>query len=375
MVYKLQRSLYGLAQSPVLWYDTTDGVLVVIEFRSKQSDPCVYTHASGVTFVILTLYVDDILTIGKDPTLVEEKRKKLKERFEMTDVGEVSRILGMEVTRDYDEGTLAITQTAYADNILERFGMQDANAAHTPEYRTELSAEQPEDKLLGAEATKSYQSITGSLLYLAQCTWYDLRYAVNQLTRACSKPAEIHMTAAKHALRYLRGTTDLPIVYKRGQFRMVSYTDASFGVNPDNRESTTGYLFFLGGGLISFGSKTQSLTAQSTVESELQALSYGAWEAVYLSNFLMELGFKTFSWAPIKSDSTVALSVTGNAMFSSRTKHIALRFFFVQELIKRNKITLHHNKPTQQMLADIATKHLSKQRFRELLQQIKDFIC
>ena len=108
---------------------------------------------------------------------------------------------------------------------------------------------------------------------------------------------------------------------------MVSYTDALFGVNPDNRKSTTGCLFFLGGGLISFGSKTQSLTAQSTVESELQVLSYGEREAVYLSNFLMELGFKTFSSVPINSDSTGALSVAGNATFSSRTKHIALRFF------------------------------------------------
>ena len=196
----------------MLWYDTVDVVLVVIGFRPTQSDPCVYTHGSGVTLVVLTLYID---------------------------------------------------------NILERFGMQDANAAHTPGYGPKLSAEQPEDNLLGAEATKLYQSITESLLYLAQCSRYDLCYAINQLTRACSKPAEVHMTAAKHALRYLRGTTDLSIVYKRGQFRMVSYTDVSFEANPDNRKSTTGYIFFLGGGLIRFGSKTQSLTAQSTVESEL----------------------------------------------------------------------------------------------------------
>ena len=87
MVYKLQRSLYGLAQSPVLWYDTIDGVLVVIGFRPTQSDPCVYTHGSGVTFVILTLYVDDILITVKDPTLVEQKKKELKEIFEMTDMG------------------------------------------------------------------------------------------------------------------------------------------------------------------------------------------------------------------------------------------------------------------------------------------------
>ena len=217
MVYKLQRSLYRLAQSPLLWYDTIDEVLMVIGFRTAQSDPCVYTHGSGVTLVMLTLYVDDILITGKDSTLVEQKKKELEEIFEMTDMGEERRILGMEVTRDYDEGTLAITQTAYVDNILERFEMQDANAAHIPGYGPELSAEQPENKLLEAEATKLYQSITGSLLYLVQCTRFDLCYAVNQLTRACSKPAKIHMTAAKHALRYLRGIIDLPIMYKRGQ--------------------------------------------------------------------------------------------------------------------------------------------------------------
>ena len=61
---------------------------MVIGFRPIQSDSCVYTHDS------------------------EQKKKELKERSEMTDMGEVSRILGMEVTRDYDEGTLAITQTA-----------------------------------------------------------------------------------------------------------------------------------------------------------------------------------------------------------------------------------------------------------------------
>lgn len=374
MVYKLKRSLYGLAQSPVLWYDTIDGVLVVVGFRPTQSDPCVYVHGSGDTLVLLTLYVDDILISGKDPALISKLKKELKDRFEMTDMGEVKLILGMEVQRNYEEGTLTITQQNYVHSILERYGMQDANAASTPGYGQELSTNQPEDKLLGASEAKRYQSITGSILYLAQCTRFDLTYAANQLTRACSGPGQVHMTAAKHVLRYLRGTPDLPIIFKRGQFRMTAYTDASFGANPDNRKSTTGYLFFLGGGLISFGSKTQTLTAQSTVESELQALSYSAREAVYLSNFLLELGFKNFVSVPINSDSAGALSVAGNSMFSSRTKHIALRYFFLRELIKRHKISIHH-KPSQLMLADIATKHLSKQQFTFLLKKIQDFQC
>ena len=65
----------------MLWYDTLDGVLVVIGFRPTQSDPCVYTHGSEVILVILTLYVDGILITGKDPTLVKQKKKKLKGRF------------------------------------------------------------------------------------------------------------------------------------------------------------------------------------------------------------------------------------------------------------------------------------------------------
>lgn len=94
MVYKLGRIRYGLAQSPVLWYDTIDGVLVIIGFRPTQSDPCVYTHGSGNTLVILNLYVaDDILITGQDTDLEAQKKKALRDRFEMKDMGEVSLIL------------------------------------------------------------------------------------------------------------------------------------------------------------------------------------------------------------------------------------------------------------------------------------------
>ena len=182
------------------------------------------------------------------------------------------------------------------------------------------------------------------------------------------------MTAAKHVLRYLRGNPVLPIVYKRGQFRLAAFTDSSFGANPDNGRSTTGYLFFLAGGPISYGAKTQTLTAQSTVEAEIQALSYSAREAVYISNFMTELNFKTFGSVPINSDSTGALTVAGNAMHSQRTKHVVLRYFFIRELVLRGQITLHH-RPSEHQLADIATKYLPKHRFASIIQQIKDFSC
>ncbi len=372
MVMKLKRSLYGLSQSPALWYDTIDVALLGIGFTPTSSDPCVYTHGTDDTFAILTLYVDDILISGNNPGVVKRLKKALMDRFAMTDMGEVSLILGMSVTRNYEKGTLTITQKDYVHNILERYGMLDCNSVHTPGYGPELSEEQPEEKLLGSQGVKLYQAIVGSVLYLAQVTRYDICYAVNQLTRACSKPSTIHMTAAKHLLRYLKGSPDLAIIYKKGQFAMHGYTDASFAANPDNRKSTTGYLFLLGGAPISFGSKTQSLTAQSTVETELMAISYGAKEAVYLSNFMIELTFTSFDSVPINCDSTGALHLAGNSTYSSRTKHIALRYFFLRELVKSGKITIHHVATTA-MLADCATKHLAKIQHQEILRQIVEF--
>ena len=154
-------------------------MLVVIGFKPTQSDPCVYVHGSGGSLVIMTLYADDMLISGKDPELVATLKKERHDRFEMKDMGEVSLILGMEVTRDYEEGTMAVSQKGYIKSILERSGMEHCNPVSTPGYGPELSADQPAGKLLGPADSRLYQSIAGSLLYLTQCTRYDLSYAVN----------------------------------------------------------------------------------------------------------------------------------------------------------------------------------------------------
>eukprot|EP00171_Calliarthron_tuberculosum_P007519 IDg7519t1 len=126
MVNKLERSLYGLSQSPSLWNDTLDQSLTVFGWKRTQSDPCVYTYGTGPKLTILVVYVDDILISGADQETVAQKKKELTDRFEMTDLGEVSRLLGIEVQRDYEEVTLAISQGPYVSTILERFGMQEA---------------------------------------------------------------------------------------------------------------------------------------------------------------------------------------------------------------------------------------------------------
>ena len=102
--------------------------------------------------------------------------------------------------------------------------------------------EQPEETLLNAEDKQRYQAITGSVLYLAQITRYDIMYSTSQLARAMSTPAKIHMGAAKPLLRYLSGTKNFSITYKKGGLRLTAFSNSNWGNNPDSGKSMLSYI-------------------------------------------------------------------------------------------------------------------------------------
>ena len=131
MVIRLLKSLYGLRQSPRCWYGTVDKNVVEIGFKSLKSDPCVYIYSEGGAIYVLTLYVDDVLLLGKDRKVLERIKRKLMGRFSMTDMGDVL-VFGMEVTRDRTKGTVTITQENYVKSLLERYGMGNCNPAQRP---------------------------------------------------------------------------------------------------------------------------------------------------------------------------------------------------------------------------------------------------
>ena len=135
----------------------------------------------------------------------------------MTNLGNVSKVLGTNVTRDRENGTITIDQEDYTEDILERYGITNCNVAFTPSVGPEISFDQSADRLLDEQGKQRYQSIAGVLIYLAQVSRYDILYAVNRLARAMSKPSKAHMGAAKHVFRYLAGSVNFPITYKRVQ--------------------------------------------------------------------------------------------------------------------------------------------------------------
>ena len=145
-----------------------------IGFRSLKSDPCVYVSEDENDSATLTLYVDDVPRIA------------WRSRLEMTDMGDVSRVLNMNVVRDRDERTITINQKDYTEDIVQRYGMRGCNPAYTPGVGPELSLDNPEENLWNEEGKRRYRPVTGAAIYFAQVCRYGVLYTVNQLARAMS---------------------------------------------------------------------------------------------------------------------------------------------------------------------------------------------
>ena len=273
LVMKLKKSLKN-------WFSTMDHHLGKIGFRSLKSEPCVCIYEDENGSAIPTLYVDDVLLLGTNKQLLDKLKKQLMDRFEMTDMGDVSRVLGMNVTRDREEGIITINQKDYTEDIIQRYGMRGFNPAYTPGVGPELPLDQPEENLLNKEGKLRYQSITGAATYLAQGCRYDILYIVNQLARAMYKPSKAHMGATKHLVRYLAGSTDFSITYKQEDFKLTAFFDADWRENPEKGKSTSSYIILLSNGPIGFKAGIQGLTEQSTMEAELMAAALTMKEAV-----------------------------------------------------------------------------------------------
>ena len=125
------------------------------------------------------------------------------EKFKMTDMGNVPRVLGKQITRDREKKTSTISEEEYTKSTFERFGMANCKPVGTPGFGSELSNEYPDETVLSKEETQRYQAITCSGMNLAQILRYDIMYSSGQLARALSEPVKVHMGASKHLLRLL----------------------------------------------------------------------------------------------------------------------------------------------------------------------------
>ncbi|KAK6141007.1 hypothetical protein DH2020_025245 [Rehmannia glutinosa] len=288
-VCKLVKSLYGLKQAPKQWHEKFDSTMKSNGFKINECDKCVYIKGTTNDYVIVCLYVDDMLIMGSSHDLIVNTKNMLKRNFDMKDMGLSDVILGIKISRTSDG--IVLSQSHYVESVLGRFNTFDSAPAKTP---VDLSLHLAKNR--GEPVSQlEYARVIGSLMYLTNCTRPDIAYSVSKLSRFTSNPSTDHWKAVTRVLRYLKYTMNYGILYTRYPAVLEGYCDANWISDTKDSKSTSGFVFTIGGGAVSWKSSKQTCIARSTMESEFIALDKVEKKRFLLKNLLNLLTIRAIS--------------------------------------------------------------------------------
>ena len=381
---RLRKALYGLRQAPRLWYEEIHKFLLSIGLTQSTMDSNLY-YGNGI---LLLLYVDDILLINTHKNSTESLnsiKQSLQAKYRMTNLGRAKRFLGIRISQASPATGISIDQEAYILTILKRFRMALAKDALSPmDPNVNLNNNQCEDK---PADTQLYLSMVGSLMYAALGTRPpDLAFCVAALSRHNQNPLQMHLSAAKRALRYLKHTAHYSLHYPRlanNNGPPLGFTDSDWAGNQATRKSMGGYNFFGPGGAtneistpangpVVWQVNLQSVVALSTLEAEYIACSDATREALWLQCLHRETSQHSVpgrpsisSTVPIACDNEGAILLIKTGVTKQKTKHIAVKYHYSYDEQQRGNVLFHYI-PTASNVADILTKPLPTPRHQFL---------
>lgn len=325
-------------------------------FKINECDKYVYVKDTEHGYVIVCLYVDDMLIVGSDDKMITSTKNMLNSRFDMKDMGLADVILGIKIKRTSNE--LILSQSHYVDKILGKFDKDNSGVARTPvDVTLHLSKNKGE-----SVSQVEYSRIIGSLMYLMSCTRPDIVYAVGKLSRYTSNPGAKHWQGIIRVLKYLRFTRDYGLHYTRYPAVLEGYSDANWISNVKDSKSHSGYVFTLGGAAVSWKSSKQTVIARSTMESEFIALDKCGEEAEWLRHFLEDIPRWSKPVPPIciHCDSQSAIGRAQSNMYNGKSRHIRRRHNTIRQLLSTGVISVDYVK-SKDNIADPLTKGLNRE--------------
>ena len=451
-VLKLLKSLYGLRQAALAWSRHLHVFLSKLGYAQAAKDQCLYYKLNSSGFILMATEVDDLVITGNNDAEREALRLALVKAFKITTWEDIESFLGMHVEYERDSGVLKMNMIKKIENLFKEqhsyLGDQINGNAKIPLKGEYLHITNETHKLSAVESyvKDNYASIIGTLIFIMICVRPDLAQAISTLARAMHNPQARHAVMCCDVLSYTKGTMKWKLAFRRygnpidSVYKELSRTNSQmfslatndkkarhpFGGFSDSNHapasdkeyrSTSGYVMFVLSCLVSWKSKLQSVTAQSTHEAELIALSLAANEAVWIRDLLITIGFaleghtvvrpkgsedvpelersrvpdtdglggddfvkafakddhddglrsETESYVippiPLGNDNASANIVATNPMTTFRNRHIATRYFQVRNYVRNQQILPTHV-PTKMNIADLFTKAIVEyQRF------------
>ena len=352
-VCKLRRALYGLKASPRLWNRELHSWLSAHGFKVSESDPCLYHNATRSQW--LCVYIDDILCVSQNMQQSDNLVKELKSRFIVTDCGVPTTFLGIQIVLDRAKRTLTLLQSNMIEALMRRYNLTPKFVSTPMDSDAKLTAE---DDAHAKPDSSLYRSKVGSMMYLQTSTRPDIAFAVKELSRYLSNPSQAHMAAADRVLHYLHTTRHVGLKYSADvSSELVSFSDADWAGQLDNRRSTSGRVHMINGAAVMWNSRQQRCVSLSSAEAEYVALSETGRDVIWLRRLLAELGSPMPNPTPLFEDNNSAIKWTEDSHSWSRSRHIdtsyhAIRSWCDDKLVAIKKID------TTAQLADLFTKAL-----------------
>ncbi|UYV77867.1 hypothetical protein LAZ67_15002623, partial [Cordylochernes scorpioides] len=355
---------YNESFSPVIKNATLRTILSMA--ATKDSVILPFISANEDKYFYVGIYVDDFITVSDSEDTSNRFINKLRHHLEIKDVTCKGMFLGIKIIQD-KEG-ISLQQSHYVQQILQKYGMETCKEVPTPGSKEINLDNHIEDDNCDQH---TYQEALGMLMFLAVNTRPDIAYITSKLSQYSRQPKQMHWTAIKRVMRYLRGTIDLGVKFEREKTGILkSYTDASWSTTHDGK-SYGGYVLKLGEATIDWKSSKQPLVALSTMEAEMIAACESCCQIKWIINLLRELEEWNFMKKPtaIYTDSQSLINWISSPKQSSRCRHINRKYHFLRDCYESRDICLLY-KPSQDLEADIFTKDLSRDQMKKHLENL-----
>jgi hypothetical protein len=316
--------------------------------------------------------VDDILLASSDVSLLLETKRFLSSNFDMKDLGEASFVLGIKIHRDRRKGVLWLSHKTYLEKVLNKFSMHTCNPMPAPIVKGNKyeSFQSPRNQYeIDQMKSVPYISAVESLMYAQVCTRPDLAFVIGMLGRYQKSPGISHWNGIKKVLRYIQDTKGLMLSYERSDsLEIVGYSNSDFAGCLDTDISTSGYVFKLTGGAISWSSSKQTIMTSSTMYVEFVACYEAVGQTIWLKKFVSDLRVVDIIERLLKlyCDNEPAVLYAHNNKKTKAVKHINIMFYVMKEKIQDQTISLEHIS-TKKMITDPLMNGLPPSVFREHL--------
>ncbi|CAN6440880.1 unnamed protein product [Victoria cruziana] len=356
---KLKKALYGLKQSPRAWFERLRCVLRMNGYRQGNEDHTLFVKRCDLSVAIFLVYVDDMIVTGDNINEINRLKKRLATEFELKDLGKLRYFLGIELARS--KTGLILNQRKYTIDLQKETGKLGCRLVFTLIEANHKMSLKDGDRL-DEEGKSRYQRLVGKLIYVT-LTRPDITYAVNVVSQFMHAPTSVHLAAVDRILCYLKKNPGKGFLYTRGnKVSVEAYTDADWAGSVDDRRSTSGYCVYLGGNIIIWRNKKQSVCARSSTDAEYRAIAIGVIEILWVKILLRDIGIQVNNMMKFYYDNKAAISLSNNPVMYDRTKHVEIDRHFVREKIDSKGLILPYIK-TKDQTADMFTKGLYSREF------------